>query len=175
MREARAVQEREWIERLSQQVRQIVEQVAAKDDILRLEQRLADFARQDMLERLTGKVDTLLVNAATKLEVGRLESKLEQVPTKEEFRQMEARLMDALPRLVTKQEWSVLGVRLERTPTKDEMAQALAPLKEQAETVNQELSRLGRSLLSLRVFLFLSLLLQLVTLCGLVLLWLQQR
>lgn len=169
------MQEQERLEGLPQQFRQIMEQTAAKEDILRLEQRLADFVHRDILERLMGKMDTLLINAATKVEVGRVENKLEHVLTKGEFHQMETRLMDALPRMVTKQEWSVLEARLERTPTKEEMAHALAPLNENVETVNQELLSLRRSLISLQVLLFLSLLLQLAMLGGLILLWLHQR
>ncbi|MGQ9461682.1 MAG: hypothetical protein ACUVTP_01845 [Candidatus Fervidibacter sp.] len=158
------MREADWVERLWQQVNQLTNQVACKEDVNRLEGKLESLAQRDALEKLAGKLDTLLINAATKVEVGRIESRLEHVPSREDFQKLEVRLSNSLPQIVTKQEWSAMESRLARTLTKDEFVHAISPLKEAFDSLEQQLSEVSKQFVSLSKTLWLLLAFNILTL-----------
>lgn len=148
------MQEMEWIERLWQQVSQLAGQVATKQELLRLEERLMNCASREMVERLIGKVDTLLINAATKVEVARIDGRLENAPTKDDVARIDNRLADALSRLSTKQDATVLETRLEKTPTREELMGALQPLREQLDSTHRTMLETSQRLRNLQGWLW---------------------
>jgi len=148
------MREAEWIEKLWQQISQLATQVAAKEDLKRLEEKLDSLAHGDTVERLVGKLDTLLINAATKVEVGRVESRLEQLPLKEDLHRLEERLTNALPQMVTKQEWSVMESRLARTLTKEDFLHTVNPLRESVSALDQRLLDLSQQVSRIRTIIW---------------------
>ncbi|MFA0732311.1 MAG: hypothetical protein LKKZDAJK_002095 [Candidatus Fervidibacter sp.] len=166
-----ALQEMEWLERLWQQVSQLAGQVATKQELLRLEERLMDCAHREMVERLIGKVDTLLINAATKLEVARLDGRWENAPTKDDVARLEAKLTDAIARLPTKQDITLLETRLEKTPTRDEWQQTASLLLDKLEATERALTQAHQRLRSVQGWLLFLTLLNGLLLSGL-LFWL---
>ncbi len=164
------LQEVEWIERLWQQVSQLAGQVATKQELLRLEERLMNCANREMVERLIGKVDTLLINAATKVEVARLDGRLENAPTKDDVARLDARLTDAITRLPTKQDTTLLEARLEKTPTRDEWQQTVSLLLDRLEATRRALEQANQRLQSVQGWLWFLALLNGLLLAGLLLL-----
>jgi hypothetical protein len=158
------MREAEWVERLWQQLGQLSQRMVAKEDLQRLEERLATCASQEAVERVSGKLDTLLINAATKVEVGRLESRLEHLPAHDLILKLETRLADTLPALLTKQEWSLLEARLERTLTKEEFVHLISPLREFVDALGQQVSEATGQLAGLRMLLWIALALNGLTL-----------
>jgi len=158
------MREAEWVERLWQQISQLATQVALKEDVRQLYEKLDSLAHKDSVERIAGKLDTLLINAATKVEVGRVESRLEQMPSKEDLQRLEDRLSKSLPHIVTKQEWSAMESRLARTLTKDDFVHTLNPLRDAFNALDQRLSELVQQLSQLRTILWFLLALNVLTL-----------
>lgn len=158
------MREAEWVERLWQQVSQMATQVALKEDIKVLEEKLDSLAQKEAVERLAGKLDTLLINAATKIEVGSVESRLEKVPSKEDVHRLEDRLTKSLPHMVTKQEWNLMESRLARTLTKENFLHTLNSLREAFNAFDQRLSELIQKISQLRMILWLLLAFNVLTL-----------
>ncbi len=163
------MREAEWVERLWQQISQLKERVATKEDVQRIEERLKDLATKEAVERASGKLDTLLINAATKIEVGRIERQIERTPTKEDVQRLETHLTDALPQLVTKQEWMAMESRLARTLTKDEFANTTSAFRKELEVASQRSSEAIGQVKSLRKLVLLLLAINGLTLAFIVL------
>lgn len=144
------MREAEWVEKLWQQVFQLSERVATKEDVKRLEEKTEGMANKEAVERMAGKIDTLLINAATKVEVGRIEKQIGNAPTKDDVQRLEVRLTDFLPQMVTKQEWSTVESRLAKTLTKDDFIHIASALREGLDSTSQAISELLRQVNSLR-------------------------